>query len=811
MTNRFFLLIFTLVLIPLYTTHAQSASISGKVSDAITGEPLIGASIRLLDSNDGFINGTVSDISGNFEISSLDFGVYTIEIEYIGYNDFIKNGIKLDLENPNFNIGNIGMNTEGLSTEEIEVITEKPNVEISGEKFIYNIDKNVVAKGESVLDVLRRTPLISVDENDNVSIRGNSSVKILIDGRDTKSFNNLSQIPADLLKKVEVITNPSAKYESEGIAGILNLIMKKDENIGTNGNLNLSYGTRDIFNGGMDFNFNKNEFGASAMFYTGQWYNNLTGTNTRTNLFNDSLANIVGEVNAFNRSIWYFGGLNLDYNITENTYIEIFSEYTNSHWKYDSKTVTENFSPSNELLSYFDNNSKHSGTWKNISGGIFFYKKLNDNGHDLNVQVSVNIPQTDRSNHSFRYYFDGNGNSVTPQNPSDRIQVIDSWNVNFRDIISTIDYQLPINETDKFEAGYRGAIKRIEANYLSRYLEPQTGAFVTDANLSNDYDYDNNVQALYSVFTTELLHLGVKAGLRVEHTISDGNNRTSGETFKKNYTDFFPTLSISKKFNFAEEIRLSYSRRINRPQDWQLNPFTTQTSPQSYNRGNPELNPEYTNSIELSYLKFFGTFSVTPTIFYRQKTDNISNITTLTDSNVTYTTFENIGKSSDYGIDFIMGGRLFEIVSLNGTLSYYRREFNKETLPPGLDARGYQWSANISSSITLPEDFRVQVFYNYQGDNVTPMGKMTGFHNLGAGISKGFLGNKLNVSLSARDILNEGGFNWEMNGYGFTSNTDNKFSMQNLNLSVSYNFGEIKNKEKPRRKTEKTTAPPPQN
>lgn len=241
MTNRFFLLIFTLVLIPLYTTHAQSASISGKVSDAITGEPLIGASIRLLDSNDGFINGTVSDISGNFEISSLDFGVYTIEIEYIGYNDFIKNGIKLDLENPNFNIGNIGMNTEGLSTEEIEVITEKPNVEISGEKFIYNIDKNVVAKGESVLDVLRRTPLISVDENDNVSIRGNSSVKILIDGRDTKSFNNLSQMPADLLKKVEVITNPSAKYESEGIAGILNLIMKKDENIGTNGNLNLSY------------------------------------------------------------------------------------------------------------------------------------------------------------------------------------------------------------------------------------------------------------------------------------------------------------------------------------------------------------------------------------------------------------------------------------------------------------------------------------------------------------------------------------------------------------------------------------------
>lgn len=789
---------------------AQTAKINGKVSDAVSGTALYEAAIRLLDADGEFVKGTLSEADGSFEFTQINYGEYSVEINFIGYLTSKKSGLILNRENSSVDLGTIVLSPESLTTEEIEVVTEKPNIEFSGDKLVFNVNESVVSKGESVLDVLRKTPLVTVDENDNISIRGNSSVKILIDGRDSRSFSNLGQMPADMIEKVEVITNPSARYESEGVAGILNLVMKKGDTFGTNGNTNLNYGSNDVYNGGLQFNVNKNGFGSSVRFFTGQWYNKSSGDMSRNNLFNDSVSFIRSDFTGANRSNWYFGTLNFDYKFDDKTYAEIFGEYTNSKWKFDNISETNNFNSAQSRISGFDVTTKHNGDWLARLGGIFFNKKFNGDGHDLNLQFTVSLPKTDRNINSFRTYFDSEGNVVDPSNPFEYKAVTDSWNADFRDIIGTIDYQLPITSTTILEAGYRGAFKQIDAYYLSEYLDNQTGSFVKDLNLSNDYKFNNDINALYSVLSSEVIGLNVKAGIRVENTNTIGNNLTSSERFEKNYTGVFPTLTVSKKFGMGEELKFGFSRRVNRPNDWQLNPFTSQMSPQAYNKGNPELKPEYTNSFELSYMKFLGMFSITPTAFYRRKTDNISNIMTLTDSNVIFTTFENIGTSSDYGMDLIIGGRPLPFVSINGTISYYRREFAKETLPPGLDSKGYQWNANVSSMISLPEDFAIQLFYNYQGDNVTPMGKMEGFHNVTAGLRKGFLDNALNLSLTVRDIFDQGRFKYSASGNGFTSFTDNKFSMRNVNLSLSYRFGEMKQENKPRRKTEETTTAPPQ-
>lgn len=811
--KKVFITILTLLLFVFgRESFSQTASIKGKITDGVSGNALYEAAIRLMNANGEFVKGALSESDGSFELNQVGYGEYSVEVNFIGYLSFKKSGIVLNSSNNNVDLGTLALSPESLTTEEIEVVTEKPNVEFSGDKLVFNVNESVVSKGESVLDVLRKTPLVTVDENDNISIRGNSSVKILIDGRDSRSFNNLGQMPADLIEKVEVITNPSARYESEGIAGILNLVMKKGDTFGTNGNTNLNYGSNDIYNGGLQLNVNKNGFGTSARFFTGQWHSKSSGDMSRNNLFNDSVSLIRSDFSGANRSNWYFGTLNFDYKFDDKTFAEIFGEYTNSKWKYDNFSVTNNFNSGQSRMSGFDVTSKHNGDWLARLGGVFFNRKFNGDGHDLSMQFTVSLPKTDRYIQSYRTYFDANGNVVEPSNPFDYKAVIDSWNADFRDVIGTLDYRLPLSSSASLEAGYRGAFKQIDAYYLSEYLDNQSGNYVKDFNLSNDYQFKNDINALYSVVNSEILSLGVKAGVRLEHTNTTGNNITSNDKFTKDYTDIFPSLTVSKKFGMGEEVKFSYSRRVNRPNDWQLNPFTSQISPQAYNKGNPELNPEYTSSFELSYMKFLGMFSVTPTAFYRRKTDNISNIMTLTDSNVIFTTFENIGTSSDYGMDLIIGGRPLPFVSINGTISYYRREFAKETLPLGLDSKGYQWNANVNSMISLPEDFAIQLFYNYQGDNVTPMGQMKGFHNVTAGLRKGFLENALNLSLTVRDVFDQGRFIYNASGQGFTTTTDNKFSMRNVNLSLSYRFGEMKQENKPRRKSEETTtAPPPQN
>lgn len=695
--------------------------------------------------------------------------------------------------------------SDTVETEEIEVFTDKPNVEFSGEKLIYNVSKDPTTKGETIIDVLKKTPLLSVDQDNNVSIRGNNGIKILVDGRESKSFTQLDKLPAELLEKVEVITNPSAKYQSEGVAGIINLVLKEQDIFGTNGNVSVNVGTSDRYNGGINFNLKKNKFSNVTNLFTGQWYGKGGSTIARENFFYDSLKYINSKADNSNRSKWLYFAPSLDYTFEKGTYLELFGDYVMSNWTFNYDALTKNTNSLNQLVNELNVANRTEGKWRSMNLGLFFNRKFDEKGQELNIQGSFNKPLNNQDTRSNRFYTDAQGNMTTP-NPYtfyDKRE-FSSDNINF-----SADYTLPLDDVNKLETGYKGTIEMETNELISDSLNYTTGNYERNNALSNKFKYDKNIQAGYVVYNTKLADFVIKGGVRVENSSITGDLVSTGEKFNQNYTDIFPTLNISRKLGITEELKFSYGRRINRPFSWYLNPFENRNAPQSIFKGNPNLQPEYTNNFEIGFMKFFGTFSITPTVFYRNKTNAISTFVTMIDSVTTFITYENIGSVKDYGIDFILGGRPFDWLTLNGTLSYYRSEYDNSSINQNL-VDGNLWKGNLNSTITLPDAYNFSLNYFYQGDAVTAQGTTKGSHIVGAGLRKSFFENSLTLNLNVNDIFDQSGFKQVTNGTTFRSDFSGFHGQRSINFSISYMFGKMEQENKPRRKNEPTTQQPPQ-
>jgi outer membrane receptor protein involved in Fe transport len=796
--KRFFTANILLILFLCSSAFAQNkGSITGTVTEESSSKPLEGVSVKLTDTSGAVINGDITKTDGSFSITEVDFGKYNLEISFIGYKTITKSNLEI-IKSDVMNLGQVAMTNDSLKTDEILVETEKPDVQFEEDKLVFNLSNNTVAKGETVMDVLKKTPMVSVDQEDNISIRGNTGVKILIDGKESRSFNNLNQMPAELVEKIEVITNPSAKYQAEGVAGIINIVMKDMDIFGTNGYLNLSGGYRDIYNVGTTLGLKKNKFSTEVSLYSGQWNGDGSVYSQRDNYINDSIRYVTNNAQNSNRSKWYYADLSLDYTFDKQNYLQFFGDYTLSNWYYKYNSNITNSTPQNVPVSIIDQRNNMDGKWESFNIGLFYNKKFSEDGHDLTMQSTYNVAQSPQNNYINRNTLDGSGNPIFPY----PYVYQDIRKSDYKNFYTSADYILPIDKTNKLEAGYKGTIENETNDFQNDSLNHTTGAYERNNLISNRFVYDKNIQALYAVYNTSLAGFGVKAGLRMEYAHITGDVTNTGQNFVNDYTDLFPSAMLSYKFGTTEEIKLSYSKRINRPAGWFLNPFLTQNTPQALYSGNPDLKPEYTNSFELAFMKFFGAFSVTPTAFFRTKTDVISFYNVLIDSNRTFSTYRNIGSARNYGMDLIIGGRPLDWINLNGTISYYRSEFDESSLPAAADREGNLWQANLNTSISFPENFTLQIFYNYQGENVTAQGRTKGFNNVGAGISKTFFDNALTLNLTARDIFKQNRYYSEVYANGYNSVQENKNNYRNINFSISYRFGQMQEEQKPQRKNE---------
>jgi outer membrane receptor protein involved in Fe transport len=764
--------------------YSQDAGkITGKVTDNQSAG--IEADIKLLKSADNsFVSGTKSDVSGAFTIDKIPYGTYKMEISFIGYSALSVDKIILSAENQTLAFDTLRLKKQDITTEEIDVESEKGLVQFSADKKIFNVDQSVLTKGGTALDVLKKTPLVDVDMNDNVTLRGSQNVKILIDDKPSR-FASLKQVPADAILRIELITNPPAKYEAEGVTGIINIVMKKTDRLGFTGSVNGggNYTDRVSGWGGLDINLKKKKTTFFGNFYSGTW-NNKFAFNGTTDYFNEpSMLKSAGNGRNHGYWIWTQGGF--EYELSEGKSIGFEGSLGTGKWNNADNSRSDNFNSTGSLSSYFTQDNTRNGLWENFTGSLYFTNKLNTEGREWTGDLTVSRNRNEFRFSLFKQDFDSvsvpAGNFPLDQRDS---TLGKSYNVNLQS-----DYTHPLSKVSKLETGYKGTFRVNDNDFTSDTLDYNINNFVGNQNANNHFKLNEYINAVYGVFSSSIGDFTYKLGVRAEQTNTKGELITNGNNFTTSYIDFFPTVNLSQKIGAANQLQLSYSRRITRPNIWRMNPFVRKWSPRNITIGNPELKPEYTDSYELSFMFTSNIVTLTPLLFYRRNHDVISNYSYLIDSNVQVTTFKNAAGSKAYGMDFLVSSRALSWFTINGTLSLYNTKFDQDVITDNAQEEGFSWKANLRSTFIVGKLFNLELYYSYTGKKVNAQGTEIPTQNFDIGISKSFLKDALTISLKAGDVFDTQEWGQDVNAADYTTVSRHDWASRQASLNISYRFG----------------------
>lgn len=786
-----------------YAGYSGNGVVKGTITDGKSGSFLSGASAKLTALNDSaLIAGAESGADGKFSIAGLNNGKYKLEIFLTGYKSKFITGIELTDSKQIVTLDSIKLYDENNTTDQIDVVDQKSLIESKDDKLVFNNAQDISTKGGTALDVLKKVPLVSVDGSDNISIRGNNNIKILINGKNSNMYKNLKQVPAEMVEKVEVITNPSAKYDAEGTSGILNIILKKDTGFGTNGSVFLSSGLRDNYNVSGNFNLKKSNVSFGLNSYVGKWAARSHGNSIRENFNPDSISLISQNFTGDNVSL--YGGVNptIDIDLDKMRSLSFEGNINISKYTLDNRTDAQNTGLSNNIIADLYRKNDYKFDYRSLDLSTFYQEKYKTPEKELSVEGGYTRTTNDVPSQIT------NSNILFPSTPNTyRVETTNNLSQNY---FGQLDFQSPLGKDFSLETGFKFSGRSDDNDFNADSLNNSSGIMTPDVGVSNRFVYKENIEAGYMTLKTKISDISIKAGVRGEYSNVSGDVAGQNLNFSKNYFDLFPSVNISKKIGMADQVKFNYTRRLNRPTSWNQNPFITRFDPNNVSQGNPELNPEYTNSFELGYTKFVTSFSITPTAFYRKKSNVISRYAILTDSNVTYTTFKNFDSKSEYGMDLIIGGSITPWWSLNTTLSYYKTEFPTGITETSTGTSGYSYKANVSTNFKLPYGLNLNVFYMYNGDMINAQGTSKGAKFMQISLGKSIMHDKGNLYLGVHDALNQMGFESELNGAGFHQVYKSFNEARNVSLSFTYMFGKMDNTPPKKKKSQpKDNGTPP--
>lgn len=761
---------------------SQEVKVTGKVLDKDVNQPLEYATIAFFSKKENkIITGGITDTQGNFNVA-VPVGVYDITIEYISYRTekILNKSITADT---NLGTINIGINVESLDA--VEVIAERTTVEIKLDKKVYNIGQDLTTSGGTVSDALNNVPSVSVDIEGGISLRGNENVRILINGKPSAmagfgDTNVLSQLPAEAIERVEVITSPSARYDAEGTAGIINIILRQKETLGFNGSLNMNIGHPD--NAGLSANLNlrKEKFNLFSNF--GFRYFDAPRTSFSDANYFDRLidGDIVApefdriredqEVSRLNRN--YNANVGMEYFINDQSSItgSLFYRYGE-----DADLSINNSDRFNDgsIVEQTLRRERQTENGGNYQFSLNYVNRFDDKGQELTVDFQYE--------NGFENQYTGISEDylatqqIDPE-PFQREEVFTEEKEN--EYLVQADYVLPLGEDGRFEAGYRDSFQNRRTDYILNQEDIATGDLFVNDTISNIFDYTEHVTAIYSQYGTKFGKFSFLLGLRLENTRLKGDidSRLTEEElveafgfpiqtkFDNNYLGLFPTVNViynlAKEDGKEESITLGYNRRINRPRGWFINPFPSRSSRTNVFQGNPNLQPAFASAFDLGYLKRWEDITFTSSLYYQHETDSFERVE------------ENTGQQTTDGIDIIrtipvnlstnqrIGAELGVLYSpakwlrLNSSFNFF--QFETEGKFNGVDygAKNTSYFARFSSKVTLPKkiDWQTNIFYNGAQENAQT--KTDGIFSMDLAFSKEIFNDKATISLNVRDVFN---------------------------------------------------------
>ncbi|TSE09033.1 TonB-dependent receptor domain-containing protein [Aquimarina algiphila] len=805
--------LFLLLFICTWVTFSQDRNfsknpitITGYVLDQDTNEPLEYATIAFFSPKlKKVVTGGITNEEGKFSIEVTP-GVYDVSIEFISFKTKKLQKQKL-FKNTNLGKISLGLDTETL--DDVVVIAEKTTVEIKLDKKIYNVGKDLTVSGGTVSDVLDNVPSVSVDVEGNVALRGNDNVRILINGKPSglvglNSTDALRQLPAESIERVEVITSPSARYDAEGTAGILNIILRRSKLQGVNGAITVNSGYP--LAGGISGNINYRTGDFNFFTTSGYRYRESPGNSlNETKFFNidsdgiDNPDTFLNEDRDFDR---IRKGLNS--NVGVEWYINKTSSITTS-FLYRS---SDNESNTTNIITELDANGNI------ISQNTRFDPETED---DTTKQYSLNYTKDfDDTGHKLTFDF-----QIEDSSEEERSQITQE-NITTTELVNTLedqdrillqaDYVLPIGEKSQFELGYRGNFNELDTDFLVQFED--NGITTTDTDLSNTLLYREQVNAAYTQFGSKWGKLSYLLGLRTESTRITIDQQTSNEFSKKNYIDVFPTINLGYELSKKQSLTLGYNRRIRRPRSRFINPFPSRSSATNIFQGNPDLDPSYANTFDLGYLNRMGKLTLNTSIYYNHSTQIFTFISEDTGDTATIGADDNnpgtevpvirrrpinLTSSDRYGFEFTLTYNPSRKWRLNGNFNAFQNNIRGENNGENLDADIFSWFARINNKVTLPAKIDWQTSIFYRGPNENAQTRSDGIFSMTLAFSKDVFKEKGSLTFNISDVFNSRKRMSTSTTSTFISDSEFQWRERSFNLSFTYRFNQKKKRQRSQR------------
>lgn len=764
----------------------KEVTITGKVIDLETKQALEYATIVFFNKRQNkIVTGGITDAKGNFSIP-VPTGMYDISIEYISFKT---QNIQNKKITSNENIGSFSLEIDMETLDAVEIIAERTTVEIRLDKKIYNVGKDLTVRGGTVSDVLDNIPSITVDVEGNVSLRGNDDVRILINGKPSglvglNSTDALRQLPAEAIQKVEVITSPSARYDAEGTAGIINIILRRSKLQGLNGAIttNIGYPETAGISGNINFRTGDiNFFNTASYSYRESPGNSLTETQFTNGTFFREKRKFDRERKGFNTN---FG---IEWYINDTASLTASVVYRNSDNETETTNTITGFESDQTPINSFRFDPEFEDD-KTVQYALNFDKQFKENGHKLSWEF-----QFENSTEDENSLITENGNEI------ETVQTLEEQ----ERILLQIDYVLPIGEHTQFEAGYKGSFKTLDTDFKLSFNE--NGSFILDTSVSNNLIYTEQVNAFYLQYGSKIKDkFSYLLGLRMESTRVIIDQITSGDFDKKTYADFFPTINLAYELSEDENITFGYNRRIRRPRSRFINPFPSRSSATNLFQGNSDLDPSISDAFDIGYLNRFGKLTLTSSIYFRHSTDIFTFISEDTgdtalvggsEITVIRRTPVNLATNDSYGFEFTLNLRPSKKWNLNMNFNLFQSETKGDHNGVSFDANTTSWFARLNNKITLPTGIDWQTTLFYRGPSEGAQTRRDGMFSANLAFSKDLFKEKASIAISIRDVFNSRKRSQETTTSTFTSNSEFQFRQRSYNLSFTYRFNQKKKRQ----------------
>jgi len=785
----------------------QDITVKGLVVEEGTNVPLEYATISFLDTNNQVVTGGITGIDGTYNIT-VPSGIYNIQFDFISYKSKTLSKQQLD---KNTTLPNVVLALDAASLNEVIVRAETTEVQVRLDKKIYNIGKDLTTSGATVSDALNNVPSVTVDVDGAIALRGNDNVRILINGKPSAiagfgSTDALRQLPAESIDRVEVITSPSARYDAEGTAGILNIILKKEKTLGLNGSFNTNLGHPLTSSSSANINLRTDKF--NIFNTTGVRYNDSPGNAFfENNFFSDTRENpFVTEDRDYQRLRKGFNtNLGMEYYLTEKSSITGSVFYRLSDNEDETVNTTKEFDAQRNLAVTRIRTENETEDDESYQFSLNYINKFNEEGHQLTVDLQYENDEEDE----FSFIDERN---TFPQNellPAEIVMTTEKQ----KEYLAQADYVLPIGENAQFEAGFRANLEETKTDYELLEQFSVNGDFIRNDSLSNIFTYEENVYAAYSQYGNKFGKFSFLLGLRFENTQLKGeveaeNVDSSSDdelniNFDKNYAGLFPTVNLIYELGESENITLGYNRRINRPRGFFINPFPSRSSEANVFQGNPNLDPAYSNAFDLGYLRRFGKLTLTSSIYYQHETDSFERIqedtgeVTPNGIPIIRTLPINLSTNDRYGFEAGILYNPLKWLRLNGSFNYFK--FKSEGTFNGVDygTDNDSYFARGSAKITLPSkiDWQTNVFY--RGPSNNSQTETEGLLSVNLAFSKDIINDNATIGLNVSDLFNSRKRRSFTETATFTSDSEFQWRERQIQVSFTYRFNQKKQRQRP--------------